>query len=184
VAKNQFTKQLIKNAAWHEAGHAVHRLECIDCATRFELGHASFQGVWVKRTPDDPLPKTNVAELNGRGALLGMGNKQIWCSATTQITNYLAGIAGERILKGHKKVGKVTFADWIGGAQNDLQAASKIIKEELPGIDSGKFIDGCLATAWVILGIRRKAVEAIANALIEKGYLSYEECKKIYEENQ
>jgi hypothetical protein len=95
-----------------------------------------------------------------------------------------AGIAGERIFTGRKKVGKVTFADWLGGAHSDLHAASKIIKEDFPGIDSDKFIDRCLATAWVILGVRRKAVEAIVNALIQKGYLSYDECKKIYEENQ
>jgi hypothetical protein len=178
---NQFTKRLVKKAAWHEAGHVVHTLVCIDRATQFNLGHAPFKAVWVKRTADEPAPNAIVIEFNGRGAVLGNG--QIWCCAETHITNYVAGIAGERMLT-RKKVGKVQFADWLSGAGSDLSAASEIVKEDFPGIDADKFINRCVEAAWAVLQFRRKAVEAIANALIEKGYLSYYECKKTYEENQ
>jgi ATP-dependent Zn protease len=179
----RLTKASIRKAAWHEAGHAILYLERIDRVTILTQGHPSFKGLWLMRTPEEKKPEGHALN-DARGALLTYG--ECWTNAHDEVCSLVAGIAGERILSGRKSAGKIKFVDWMGGAHSDLTAAHEVIKRHN---EVGKFVwdvdrmlNQAVEEAWMLLDLRRNAMAAIADALIEKGCLTYEETKKLYEE--
>jgi hypothetical protein len=171
----------IKLVAWHEAGHTTHAL-----ATGMP-----FHGVWVRRDSDErcPLDESSHPSLKRdkvRGALLVDRNALV--NDYTFIDNCMAGLAGERIMRKTKTAGKVTFYAYLTGCASDIDGATERIKEHNADPRSkfqllDKYLDIALGTAWRTLKKHSKVHKAIAETLIERGYLSYAECEKLYEEN-
>jgi hypothetical protein len=105
------------------------------------------------------------------------------------IENYMAGLAGERIMRGTKTAGKLTMYALLRGCMNDWRGASAAVDEhnarpnrKFTMIKEG-YINRCLASAWKQLRRRRKAHRLIAEHLIEHGTITYEEAKAIADAN-
>jgi hypothetical protein len=183
---SRLPKKEIRRVAWHEAGHALYSLLRIDTKTRAQYGHPSFVGSWVAREVGELAPEGKALRMEAKGVLLA-GTGDIWCSDMDEIGLNMAGIAAERILIRRKKLGKVTARDVFSGASDGIFSAHAVVEKHNADPYS-KFrwnadhaLDEGLADAWLLLTHFRPALEAIADALIEKGYLSYEEVKELFE---
>lgn len=180
----------IRNTAWHEGGHAIYNLAVIDPQTQFHNGWASFKGIWVARDTDEkPLTTTGLQLFgtwhNAMGAVLKT-DQQIWCSDYEEISLYMAGLAGQRILNRRKSPGKITFGDWLSTAAHDIETAHAIaeahMEEHGKGYQPDMALEVCLQNAWRIIKIHAKAHREIAEELERTGYMTYERAKEIFEE--
>jgi hypothetical protein len=174
----------IKRFAKHEAGHAVHFV--LNFGERFEF-------VWVRRTDDEPVPEIpghTSAERSGKGGgVFFQRNSQLVTTTHALVANCMAGVAGERIDR--KKPGKFTFADILAGAEGDWRQARRHIQESNEqGLskwiitDEDRFMDVCFADAWRQLKSLKPTHEAVTQALIERGKLTYDEVKAIINRTQ
>lgn len=177
----RLSKKQVRRCAWHEAGHVTHALTT----------GMPFHGVRVRRDSDErcPLDESSHPTLKRdkvMGALLVDRNALV--NDYTFIHNCMAGLAGERIMRKTKTAGKVTFYAYLSGCASDIDGAMERIKEHNKDPRSkfqllDGYLNSALDTAWRTLKKHAKTHKAIADALTERGYLSYEECKKLYEEN-
>jgi hypothetical protein len=179
VAKN-ITKQDVKRFAKHEAGHAVHHV--------LTFGH-EFDFVWVKRSDDEQPPKN----ANGQFMSSGLGgcvyrssDAQICCTTFEWVSQYMAGLAGERINR--KKVGKVDLYAYLTGCKGDIEGAREAIRESNEkGLskwifnDPDKLMDDALASVHRLLTSPQvgRAHEEVVEKLTERGRLTYDEVKEI-----
>ena len=168
----------IKRFAKHEAGHVVHFV--LNFRERFEF-------VWVRRTDDEPVPEVPGATKRsgtGGGGVFFQPNPQLVTTTHNIVANCMAGVAGERINR--KKPGKFGFVDILMGAESDWRQAQHHIKESNEkGLskwfisDEDRFMDLCFTDAWRQLKSLQSAHEAITQALIERGKLTYDEARAI-----
>lgn len=180
----------IRNTAWHEGGHAIFNLAVIDPQTHFHLGHPSFKGIWVAHDTNEKSLTTTGITLFGswRGAMGAVlkSDEGIWCSDYEEISLYMAGLTGQRILNGRKRPGKIDFGDWISTAAHDIQSAHDIaeahIKEHGKGFQPDAALQHGLERAWNILKVHAKAHQKMSNELERAGYMTYERAKEIFEE--
>lgn len=159
----------IRTIAWHEAGHATHALAI----------SLPFKAVWV-RMKDESIGAMGAVESTGK-TIYGISDFDL-------IANSTAGLAGERILRGCKKAGRFTLLAIFSGCESDWKLAKDYIKQHnadprskfllLDGI-----VDDMLEKAWNVLKREARTHKSIAEALVERRYITYEECKKLYEEN-
>jgi hypothetical protein len=124
------------------------------------------------------------------GAMIGRPGETFYATASETVENFMAGVAGERIMRRRKKAGRFTARDYFSGAQSDYENARDTIAQhnndprcKIKIVAYGWHINQALENAWKTLRRKHDALKAIAEALTERGYLSYEECKKLYEEN-
>jgi hypothetical protein len=168
----------IKRFAKHEAGHAVHFV--MNFRERFEF-------VWIRRTDDEPVPEIpgRATERSGRGGgVFFQPNPQLFTTTATLVTNCMAGVAGERIKR--KKPGRFTFVDILMGAESDWREARRHIQESNEqGLskwfitDEDRFMNERFVDAWRQLTSLKTAHEAVTQALIERGKLTYDEVKAL-----
>jgi hypothetical protein len=176
----KFTKRDILRFANHEAGHVVHHV--------MTFGH-EFDFVWVKRTDDEQPPKKANGQLMSSdlgGCVYRSSDAQICCTTFEWVSQYMAGLAGERINR--KNVGKVDFYSYLTGCRGDIEGARAAIRESNEkGLskwifnDPDKLIDDALASVHRLLTsdqVRRAHVQ-VAEKLIERGRLSYDEVREI-----
>jgi hypothetical protein len=180
----RLSKKQVRRYSWHEAGHVTHAL-------RVGL---PFHAAWV-RTDDTELPPDGMAGrmslgVESMGAMIGRPGATFYATASEMVENFMAGVAGERIMRRTKKAGRFTARDYFSGARSDYENARDIIAQrnndprcKIRIVAYGWYINRALENAWKTLRRKRDALKAIAEALTERGYLSYEECKKLYEEN-
>ena len=188
------SKKIIRKSAWHEAGHATHCLATIDRTTLIEYGHPAFKGIWVSRDTDEESPvcantyfNDREAERGAAGAVLSTG-KQIFCNDRTEIANLMAGLAGERILRGTKTAGRATTYAFFSGCMNDFVAAEAVVKRhnnnpaaKFVWLSGRKTMDFGLQNAWETLRRYHEVHRRIAEHLIQHGYMRYEEAKALWE---
>lgn len=172
----------IKRFAKHEAGHAVH----------FVLNFGEpFEFVWVRRTNDEPVPEIpghTSEERSGKGGgVFFQPNPQLVTTTHALVANCMAGVAGERINR--KKPGKFTFADILAGAEGDWRQARRHIQESNEqGLskwiitDEDKYMTTCMRDAWRELKYFAAAHDAVTQALIERGKLTYDEVRTLIHE--
>jgi hypothetical protein len=171
----------IKKFAKHEAGHAVHFI--MNFGERFEF-------IWIRRTDDEPVPELpgcapHATKSSGRGGgVFFKPNPTLFTNTHTLVTNCLAGVAGERINR--KNPGKFGFVDILMGARNDWEQARRHIKESNEqGLskwvitNEDRYMDRCFVDAWRQLKSLQAAHEAVTQALIGEGKLTYDEVKAI-----
>lgn len=168
----------IKRFAKHEAGHAVHLV--MNFREQFEF-------VWVRRTDDEPVPVIPGAkprEGAGGGGVFFKPNPQLNCPTFAIVANCMAGVAGERINR--KTPGRFGIVDILMGARSDWEQARHHIKESNEkGLskwvytDEDKFMNQCFVDAWRQLQALKAAHEAVTDALIREGKLTYDEVKAI-----
>ncbi len=178
------SKQEIKRTAWHEAGHVGHRLGAMEDFHRLMAAERpSFIGVWIKRDEADKAPPSHRGmEQTSNGLMFQDETEYVYTHKGMMVSNLLAGIAGERLMTKRTKIGRITYKDWFSGSQGDLISAFADTKAMgFDDSDAEKRLDCFLEDAWEVLKENRCRVEAIANALIERGYLSYDECVAIWE---
>ena len=174
----------IKRFAKHEAGHAVHFV--MNFRERFEF-------VWIRRTKEELCPEipgrvVEEAERQGRGgAVFFQPNPQLNCTTFAIVSNCMAGVAGERINR--KKPGRFTFVDILRGAESDWRQARGHIKDSNEqGLskwvmtDEDKYMTTCMRDAWRQLKYFAAAHEAVTQALIERGKLTYDEVRTLIHE--
>ncbi len=97
----------------------------------------------------------------------------------------MAGVAGERINR--KKPGTFTFVDILTGAKSDWQQARRHIQRvQRAGIkrrwiitDEDRYMNERFVDVWRELKALKTAHEAVTQALIERGRLTYDEVKAI-----
>jgi hypothetical protein len=175
-------KKDIRKTAWHEAGHAVHALE---------IG-MPFEGVWVKLDSDEATPSGLAERMNAgdkpMGAVLRSPGDIYNVSDYDLIANCMAGLAGERIMRGTKRAGMFTLLAYLSGCAMDWEAAKSYAEQHNAdgrskfNIDINRYIHIALERAWMLLKECSRAHKAVADALIERGYLSHEECLRIAKE--
>jgi len=168
----------VRKTAWHEAGHAVHALE---------VG-MPFAGVWV-RLDSDEVPPGGLADrldagVTPMGAVLRVEEPIYNVSDYDLIANCMAGLAGERILRGTKTAGKFTPLAYSSGCAGDWAAAKSYIEQHNAEGKSkflylDRIVNRAVESAWKLLKECSRAHKAVAEALIERGYLSHEECLRI-----
>ena len=175
----------IKRFAKHEAGHAVHFV--LNFGERFEF-------VWIRRTDDEPVPAvpggaTALHSDRRGGGVFFQPNPQLFTTTHALVTNCMAGVAGERISR--KKPGRFTFADILMGAKSDWRQAQKYIRESNEqGLskwiitDEDRYMNERLVDAWRELKVLQTAHEAVTQALIERGKLTYDEVNTIILQTQ
>jgi hypothetical protein len=183
-------KKSIRTSSWHEAGHTVHNLATIDRRTWEEQGHAAFSGVWVAHSVDEKAPQhggspdlsENEKKLGcgSSGAVLGSGAK-IFCSDRDLLVNLMAGLAGERILRGTKTAGRITLLAVLTGSGNDIRRAQEFL-DSRPGFAKRGFdLPNALQEAWLLLNEHKETLRRIAQELERTGFVSYERCREIWE---
>ena len=168
----------IKRFAKHEAGHAVHFV--MNFRERFEF-------VWIRRTKDEPAPRvpgTSVRPATQGGGVFFQPNPSLFCTTHMLVTNCMAGVAGERVNR--KQPGRFTFVDILRGAESDWRQAQGHIKDSNEqGLsrwvitDEDKYMTTCMRSAWQELQAVKAAHEAVTEALIERGTLTYDEVKAL-----
>lgn len=164
------TPDEIKRTAWHEAGHVTIMLS---------LGE-EFISVWVRRDLDESLhpdvgERTRIAFENG---------VNLWgCVNTTStpiklqkcLRVMMGGIAGVWILSGCATAPVLTERNM---KTDDVKQVKTLIKKfKLPRTT----LRETLWNAWHLLRHHSRAHRAIAEALIERGSLTYAETKEIFQ---
>ena len=181
MANRKFTKLQIKRYARHEAGHVVHHVLTF---------HYKFDFVWVRRSQEDtaPLNKEGQVLSDLGGCVYRADNEKVFTTTFEFVANFMAGLAGERINR--KKSGKMDLAAILMGCEGDWRAAHNAIRESNEkGLskwyvkDEDKYMDNALKSAHSLLRAARKAHQAVTDALIERGRLTYDEVKEIVYRN-
>ena len=171
----------IERFAKHEAGHAVHFV--MNFRERFEF-------VWIRRTKDEPtpqVPRSSVRPATQGGGVFFQPNPSLFCTTHTLVTNCMAGVAGERVNR--RKPGRFTFVDILRGAESDWRQAQGHIKDSNEqGLskwvitDEDEYMTTCMRDAWRELKYFAPAHEAVTQALIERGKLTYDEVRTLIHE--
>lgn len=181
MANRKFTKRDIKKFAKHEAGHVTHHV--------LTFQH-KFDFVWVRRSQEDEAPRNKEGQVLSDlgGCVYRSSDEEVYTTTFEWVANFMAGLAGERI--NWKKPGKMDFYALLTGCEGDWRAAQEAIRESNEkGLskwvitDEDKYINMALKSAHSTLRAAHKAHEAVTNALIERGRLTYDEVKEIVYSN-
>src|ERR1700739_3571868 len=165
------SKTEIRRTAWHEAGHVTHAL----------AAGISFHSAWVRHDTEEAMPVDGTPELMGKanesnGAMFTF-NHQSEDHPENYITNCMAGFAGERIMRGAKKAGKLTLAAVPNGCGGDVSAATIAVRQRNADPrsrnhwDEDKALNDGLAEAHNILKRHGLVHRMIAEWLQQKGYI-------------
>lgn len=177
MERRQHSKQWIKRAARHEAGHAITYL----------VRERKFLCVWVRRTTDEIAPFFLQAEgldSGAGGGLIPSGEGE-YIDGETLVLGAVGGVAGERV--GRKSAGTWDSEACDTGFMDRVQAAKYINENNkwvwTPEMESD-FVNQSLESAWRIIRRYRKAHRALTNKLIEEGMVTYEDAVEIFREAQ
>jgi hypothetical protein len=166
--------------AKHEIGHVILILQ---------LG-GTFENVEIKSDGDERLDGVSVTEtVRSLGWFPSGVVRRSGASMTdrTFVIMTMGGIAGERVNR--KNVGRLTFADLLGGAMNDWEQAKKVCTpahlkmwgDERSATDVKTYLNQCLSVAHEIIVLCKDVHTKLVTLLLEKGKLTYKECKEIWD---
>lgn len=180
-----YNKSEIRKTAWHEAGHAV----------AYMVHGLDFDAVWVRRSETEPTPATGIAFERKIfiDAYKDLGGA-VFCEAdhvadgSVLVECRMAGLAGERVLRRTKTAGRITQENMFGGCRSDIQKSLEIVRNcnERYGsdIDEVDAVKLGLEMAWETLRYWEPALRELAEALIERGFVTGQEAREMFARHQ